>query len=545
MASGSAAGTVPARPDGAAGRAVRAPAATDLAVNKSITELLHDRLGWLEEYDKEYAALHQVTHPEPSPERQAADAKADLNRLEAIIAQAAESPETLLPPFFRGSSNPVSAVLSSEMKDALAATTNEWKDWKSKIDSVRSQIANRESLQNARRTERDRRFQRVTTLKAKSEEFKEAVTNAQTAHARQLAQERLVNFEWEARVESLRLQVIEAEIGLEVKLAEVSELTLHVCRAHIKIAEKTLEQMRARYRVAAENHDRDLKQAAAKEESKARSSDDPLERFRARHTALLLVLEAQVLKSEQAVATSPSPSLDEQRSLADRALRDFEQIKGLLDDGRVSRLDAIRLNNDFRRIGPERDRLLRNEMATVEAQLQFYEDALTDVELELIQDSLHDRFEHDLLRERVSPSRRSEGESLLSELERKHRALLVRRRVALEKLSDRASHTLQQVVRRLGILDEEYGFIRTHIFWVRDQEPIGLSTLAQGAREVNYLLNGLFRLAQETVNAKLWCRPSAEFLVTALAVIALPMMLVRLRRALWGLLQRDLMAPQP
>jgi len=355
----------------------------------------------------------------------------------------------------------------------------------------------------------------------------------------------LVNFEWEGRVESLRLQVIEAEIGLEVKLADVRELTLHVCHAHVQMAERTLEQMRARYRVAAEDHERNLKRAAANEESKARGSNDPLERFRARHTAELLVLEAQVLKSEQALTTSPSPSPDEQRSLADHADRDFAQIKGLLDDGRVSRLDAIRLNNDFRRIGPERDRLLRNEMATVEAQLQFYEDALTSVELELIQDSLHDRFEHDLLRERVSPSHRSEGESLLNELERKHRRLLVRRRVALEKLSERASHTLQQVVRRLSILEEEYGFIRTHIFWVRDQDPIGLATLVQGARECNYLLNGLLRLAQETTKANLWGQPSAEFLVTALAVLVLPVALVRLRRALWGLIQRGLPAPNP
>jgi len=543
-APGSAVGPAPTRPDGAAGSAVRAAAATDSAVHKPIPALLRDRLHWLEEYDTAFAALQQATHPEPSPESQAGEAKADLNRLEAIIAQAAKAPETLLPACFGRSSNQGSIVLSTEMKDALEATTNEWKKWKLKIDSVRGLIANWEGLQNARRAQRDKLFQRVTSLKAKTEEFKEAVTNAQTAHGRQLAQERLVNFEWEARVESLRLQVIEAEIGLEVKLADVRELTLHVCHAHIKIAERALEQMRARYRVVAEDQDRDLKQAAAKEESKARLSEDPLERFRARHTAELLVLEAQVLKSEQAVATSPSPSPDEQRSLADHALRDFEQIKGLLDDGRVSRLDAIRLNNDFRRIGPERDRLLRNEMATVEAQLQFFEDALTDVELELIQDSLHDRFEHDLMRERVPPSRRSEGESLSSELERKHRALLVRRRVALEKLSDRASHTLHEVMRRLGILDEEYGFIRTHIFWVRDQDPIGLSTLAQGAREVNYLLNGLLRLAQETVNANLWCRPSAEFLVTALAVIALPMMLLRLRRALWSLIQRDLAAPR-
>jgi potassium efflux system protein len=133
----------------------------------------------------------------------------------------------------------------------------------------------------------------------------------------------------------------------------------------------------------------------------------------------------------------------------------------------------------------------------------------------------------------------------LSELERKQRGLLVRRRDALEKLSERASHTLQQVVRRLSILEEEYGFIRTHIFWVRDQDPIGLLTLANGAREFNYLLNGLFRLAQETVKANLWCQPSAEFLVTALAVLALPMMLVRLRRVLRDLIQRDLPAPHP
>ena len=45
---------------------------------------------------------------------------------------------------------------------------------------------------------------------------------------------------------------------------------------------------------------------------------------------------------------------------------DFAEIKQLLDDGNVSRLDALRLNNDFRRIGPERGRLLRNELATVE-----------------------------------------------------------------------------------------------------------------------------------------------------------------------------------
>jgi potassium efflux system protein len=252
------------------------------------------------------------------------------------------------------------------------------------------------------------------------------------------------------------------------------------------------------------------------------------------------VLESQVLKNEQSLATSPSPSLDEQRSLADRADADFARIKELLEDGKVSRLDAVRLNNEFRRIGPERDRLLKNEMAMIEGQLQYYENELTSVELALLQDSLHDRFEHDLVQERLPQERWAAGEALLAELEHKHRGLLVRRRLALEKLTDRASHTLQQVSRRLAILDEEYGFIRTSIFWVRDQDPIGLATLAQTARELNHLVRGFWRLAAEAVKPALWSRSSAEFLVAMSGVLAFPFAFLRLRRVLAALRDRDL-----
>lgn len=231
-----------------------------------------------------------------------------------------------------------------------------------------------------------------------------------------------------------------------------------------------------------------MNQAAANEKNKAQSSDDPLERFRARRTAELLEQKMQVLKYEQALATSPSPSFEEQRELADHADKDFAQIRELLDDGRVSRLDAIRLNNEFRRIAPEREHLVRNEMAVIEARLQYFEDALTNVEIELFQDSLHDRLEHELLKERVSAERWAAGENILLELERKHREILIRRQQALEKLSERASHTLQQIARRLTILDQEYGFIRTQIFWVRDQDPVAIGTFWQGAREFNSLI---------------------------------------------------------
>ncbi len=303
--------------------------------------------------------------------------------------------------------------------------------------------------------------------------------------------------------------------------------------------------MQSRYSAAAERQERALKEEAVAEENKARRSDDPLERFRARRVSELLELEAQVVKHEQALATSPPPSLVEQRGLADRATEDFARIKQLLDDGRVSRLDAIRLNNDFRRIGPERDRLLRNEMAIVEARLQYYEDTLTGVEIELLQDSLHDRYEHDMLKERLSPSRWAEGESIVAALERSHRAMLERRRSVLEKLNDGTAQTLDEIARRLAILDEEYGFIRTHIFWVRDQEPIGLGTITQGARECRHVVQALLRLAQESARPQHWGRRSAEFVTAAVAALVLPIGLVRLRRLLRGLIGRDLPASKP
>jgi small-conductance mechanosensitive channel len=516
---------------------------SDPAAKKPLPALLQDRLRWLNEYDATSLALQKATHPEPSPQQQAGEAKAELRKLQSILKQAAEAPETLLPPLFRDRSVKVSSALGAEMKDAIEATGNEIRDWKSKLETLRSEIAGWNSLMNARRADRDTLFQRVTSLAAKNEEFKSAVTDAQTAALRRLAQERLTNYEWELRVESLRLRVIEAHLTLEAQLSEVRELRADVYRAHVQIATKTLEPMQARYRLVAEDQQRDLSRAKTDEENKARSSDDPLERFRARRTAELLALETHVIRSEQDLVISPPPSYEEQKTLADHADFDFANVKELLDDGKVSRLDAIRLNNEFRRIGPEHDRLLKNEMAAVESQLQFYENALTDVELELLQGSLHDRFEHDLLRERLPSSRWAEGEALVGNLERTHRSLLMRRQRALQKLCDRASHTLVQVTRRLGILDREYGFIRTNIFWVRDQESIGLMTLTQGAREFNVLVKGLLRLAKETIKPNLWAQPSVEFLITALAVLVFPIVLARLRRMLGALIKRDLPAP--
>jgi potassium efflux system protein len=125
----------------------------------------------------------------------------------------------------------------------------------------------------------------------------------------------------------------------------------------------------------------------------------------------------------------------------------------------------------------------------------------------------------------------------LNELEQQHRRILFRRRDALEKLSQRSSRTLQEIARRLSILDQEYGFIRTQIFWVRDQEPIAFGTFWQGAREVNVLLKAALRLARESATASLWGRPSAECMAMSLAVLLLPVPVMKLRRALGGMIE--------
>ena len=509
--------------------------------DKPLREVLQERLQLIEEYNKASLEFKKAQSPEPRPEKQADEAKAELARQQALLAQAAANPEILLPQTFRSSGPAGRPAVNAEMKEAIEVATGELKECKSKLENLRGLVSNWEGTQNMRRADRDKLFQAVVAMKAHGPARPEsAVAATASSPSQRLANEKQVNATWKARVAAMKLEAIEAEITLEAKLAGVRELGVQLGQAQLQVAQKRLELMQARYSVAADQQERMLREKAAAEENTARRSDDPLERFRAQRRADLLGLEARVVKHEEALATSPPPSLDEQRGLADRAALDFARVKELLDDGRVSRLDAIRLNNDFRRIGPERDRLLRNEMALSEVHLQYYEDALTGVEIELLQDTLHDRYELELLKERLTPVRRKEAEAILADLEKTHRELLVRHRKVLEQLSEGASQTLDQIARRLAILDEEYSFIRTHIFWVRDREPIGPATITQGARECQHLVKALLRLVQESAGNPNGGRTSPEFVAATLAVLGLPIGLVRFRRMLRARIVRDL-----
>ena len=110
--------------------------------------------------------------------------------------------------------------------------------------------------------------------------------------------------------------------------------------------------------------------------------------------------------------------------------------------------------------------------------------------------------------------------------------MLNRRRAALEKLAQRADLTHQQVLRRLRILDDHFGFIRTHMFWVRDEEPVGPATLASAQRELRQLGRAAVRIGAEVCDRSAWGRVSGEFLAAAFGLIVLPWPLRRGHQAL-------------
>src|SRR5262249_14603250 len=162
------------------------------------------------------------------------------------------------------------------------------------------------------------------------------VAAAKTPDEQTLASERLINFQWEARVDWEQLRAKEARIALETKLADLVALNQDMLDAHVRLAGKALDEMQKRYGKLTARQELEWKREAAAEKKKAAKADDPLERYRARNQAELLELKAAVLKNENALATSPNPSLEEQSSLADHAERELASLKHLLDDGRVS-----------------------------------------------------------------------------------------------------------------------------------------------------------------------------------------------------------------
>jgi potassium efflux system protein len=500
---------------------------------KALRQVYEERLQRLDDWEKAVKDRQTAENPESPPEKLAEEWKADLEKVTALIAESAKDPDVLLPASYREASANDPDKLRGALKEAIDAAQVELKDWSARLEDLRARGASKEGgALAAARAQRDKSHQRLVALRARNVERDAGLPDARTPEAEELAREKVVNARWELRVEAERLRGLEALIDQEGKRAENAGLQAQMTEAHVQLAQKTLERMKGVYRTLAARKERDLQQEAVREQSRADSVDDPLERYRARRKAELLELEAKVLVNENALATSPSPSLEEQRELADRAETDLTNIKKLLDDGRVSHLDALRLNNDFRRIGAERGAIARRELAITAQRLTLAENALSSVELELINDARDDRFELDTLLERLPRPLHPKAVAMCEEFEKRHAALLSRRRDALEKLASRADQTHDQVLRRLRILDEHFGFIRTNLFWVRDEEPIGPPTLVAAQRDLRQLARAAGRLAVESCDPGSWGRVSGEFVASGLGLLLLPWPLRRLRRAL-------------
>ena len=89
----------------------------------------------LDEHDQAVKELEELGDPQTSPQRQAAAAHAELERLEA---QASQPVENLQPRLLRTSSKELTDAQRNELKDAIDATQGELKDWQSKLDEARA-----------------------------------------------------------------------------------------------------------------------------------------------------------------------------------------------------------------------------------------------------------------------------------------------------------------------------------------------------------------------------------------------------------------------
>ncbi len=451
-----------------------------------------------------------------------------------MIAQLATSPETILIELFRIPPPQVDDAKLVEMskeiehvRDSLADRTSELEKRKAKAEP-----ATRASLMRDLTIERDRSHARKSALATLRATLDAAYKSATTDEARQVVRERLVNFRWEAVVAEERLAAAEASLATELRRGEALDLAVKSQDAYVAFTQSLLTTISRRYALVAEIKKASLRAEASREQERASKSDDPVEKFRGRRMAEILRLEAQVVEYERIFSANPGLSIVDQTAQADHADRDFASLKALVSENRVGGLVALRLNNDFRRLSRERSMVQRNELADSAAAHAHYENALTEAELSYINDDRDDRFERDAFIETLPAARRAEAGRAIEAIETQHRDLLIRRKEVLERLLERAEKIHAQVARRLRILDEQYAFIRTHIFWVRDSEPLGESTLVQARRDAARLASAVVKLGAEAVDRTTWGRVSAEFGLMLLGLTVLPPAIVYGRRRL-------------
>jgi hypothetical protein len=503
---------------------------------KAIQELLKERLRWLGDLDNTAKAIKAAEQPSPTPESEAATLKADIERNRAMLQQLGKSPDSVLPEVFRLPPEKVDDAKLTEMRDSIDQFKARLAERTKNLEDSKPEPARQAAELVTLGTARDRARAHASTIETRRKERESAYATATARDDRQVARERLTTFSWEALVEAQQVLLAEANLALATGRAVVTNLTLENLEVQVDLLKAFLKTMGDRYSVCADRQKVRLHDQAAREETLAAKAEDPLEKYAARRRAELLVLEARNIEDGKILQAGASVSELEQTKLANKAEKDFADLKAVVQENRVGGLVALRLNNDFRRISRERALIFRNELALSGAANTLYENALTEAELDYLNDEREDRFERDAFVETLPKARRAEAIAVIDELEKKHKDLLAKRKEVLEKLLKRAEDTHKQVTRRLHILDEQYAFIRTNIFWVRDSEPLGPATVPMARKDAWRLIKATVRLAAEPFDRSLWSNASAEFGIGMVGAVTLPWVIHRARRRLKALL---------
>jgi hypothetical protein len=503
---------------------------------KSLNDIWKQRLKCLDAWKETTEARKRAENPQPTPESEASDLKRELVRRRAILEQLQKSPETIIPEVFRLEAEKVDEAKTAEMGEKLEDLRRKLKEATAETEKARAEAPERAKKLEELRTKRDRVHAMTTTAPARLAKCEADCAAATTPDGRKIARENLINCQRETASEREQLAAAEAALLLETRRGPGIELGLQNHEAQLELIQRFLTVESKRFAFVAEVKKKALQTEAAREQTRAATVEDPLEKFKSLRNAEILSLEAQNVEFNNVYKTSPMLSEGEQRDLADKAERDFANLKKVVSQNRVGGLVALRLNNDFRRISRERASIQRNEFAESSSTTAYYENALTEAELNYLNDSRDDRSERDAFLETLPAWRRNQAGAAIDEIERKHKKQLAARKAILEMLLNRAEETHNQICRRIRILDEQYAFVRTNIFWVRDSEPIGEGTLHQARTEARRILGAGVRLAAEPFDASLWTRPSGEFGLIAAGLMVLPLVIPYSRRRLKALL---------
>lgn len=511
---------------------------------KALREVLKARERLVTEWEKTVRSRQAVLNPDPTPEAEAAELASAADRARVALDRGKADPNGLLPESFRDPKGPTTEAALAEMKEAVDDAQDNVENLTKERETLSASHGRKASTPlAAAKAERDEIRKRIAALGPKSAEADAAIGSATSADERELAREKLANLDWETRVEAERLKEVEARIDLESRKAATAEVRGKALDAKIELARVTAAALQARYSQRQDLQTAELKRKAADEKAKAEHANDPLERYRARRSQELSEAKARRSENERELKAPLPVDEREQAVRADKAASDFEKLKAMVKGGRSSALVAQRLINTFRRLDTERDAIRRDELARVTGLLARYEGDLVDLELDGLNDARGDRALRENLLNAIPESRKAEARALFEKCEREHRVEDETRHAVLTQLEERAEKARAEVLRRLRILDDQHAFVRTHLFWVRDAQPIGTATVPLLRREARDLARTVLEIAGDPLDRARWERPSPRFLFATAGLVALPYLLYRVRKRLRGLLVRVEVTP--